>query len=355
MHITILGAGISGLSAAIALTQSLSSVKIIVHEIRSAPQTIGGAVNLTPNALRYLSRLGVLPKLAGRFCPVDKIEIASHRTGAYLGCINFDFPASDGFKGMRVRRAEVLRASVERWKELGGEIRFGSRAISIEKTQDEKVKVEFEGGVVEMADLVLGCDGIQSFVRTTFVQPERKPVYSGVAAAYGLLQCGGIDLSSLEIEATKLFSSRRGSLLLSYTNPGKTQLYVAAVMETAEVGSREGWKAKGADQVAVRKDIFDRFCKSGPLAAKLGEVVEKVDDWFLFPVYKLPPHGIWSRGNVLLIGDAAHAVSRTRRALLISVLLLTSTADAAPRRIDRLGHRGRHLLRPRPRVPCENR
>jgi 2-polyprenyl-6-methoxyphenol hydroxylase-like FAD-dependent oxidoreductase len=312
MKIIIIGAGISGLSAAIALKQTLPSIQIEVYEIRPSPSTIGGAVNLTPNALRYLSSLKVLPRLEKTACPVRNIEILSCRTGYKLADFGFDIPGSDGFQALRVKRSELLAGLTDTWlKDLGEEIIYDAKLSSIETASSGSVEAKFTvkgTPVTKTADLLLGCDGIHSFVRTSFVEPHRREIYSGIASAYGITSVSEEDKLNLSFDSSALFSSRRGSLLMSYTNPEKTSLFMAAVMETKEVSSREGWKVKGSDQEAVKNEILERFCRTGPWADKIKKVVDRLDDWFLFPVFKLPPGGLWSKDKILLLGDAAHAV-----------------------------------------------
>ena len=96
---------------------------------------------------------------------------------------------------------------------------------------------------------------------------------------------------------------------MSYYEQSRTKQYTTAVMETAEVADREGWKVKGSDQKAIKADILDRFsCDAMP---ELAELIDSSGDWTMYPVYALPPKGKWisERGKVLLIGDSAHAVS----------------------------------------------
>lgn len=320
MKVIIIGAGISGLSVAIALKQALTSIQIEVYEIRSSPSTIGGAVNLTPNALRYLSSLKVLPRLENTACPVGSIDIISCRTGSKLAELSFDIPGSDGFQALRVRRSELLAALTDTWlTDFGGEIIYDAKLSSIETASSGLVEAKFTvkgAPVTKTADLLLGCDGIHSFVRTSFVEPDRDEIYSGIATAYGITSVSEEEKQNLQFDATAVFSSRRGSLLMSYTNPTKTSLYMAAVMETQETSSREGWKVKGSDQEAVKNEILGRFGQTGPLADKLKKVVDQLDDWFLYPVYKLPPGGVWSKDKVLLLGDAAHAVRNSTPMIL---------------------------------------
>lgn len=313
MRVIVIGAGIAGLSVAIALKQSIPSIDVQVFEIRPTPSTIGGAVNLTPNALRYLFSLGALQRLQSKACAVRGIDIFSCRTGHPVAELSFDIPNSDGFQALRAKRTDLLFVLTETWtRDHNGSISYDARFASLTTTtSSNSITANFTIAgktVSEEADLLLGCDGIHSQVRTSFVEPSRKEIYSGVATAYGIISIPPSARPDLPFTATAVFASRRGSLLMSYANPAKTDLYLAAVMETAEVSSREGWKAKGADQEAVREEILARFCETGPLASRFATVVGKLDNWFLYPVYKLAPKGVWRKERVMLLGDAAHAV-----------------------------------------------
>src|SRR3954468_3923575 len=78
MDIIILGGGIAGLTTALSLTKFASPPpNITLYEIRPEPATIGGAVNLTPNALRLLSHLGALQEMQsagyGAECPAVEV------------------------------------------------------------------------------------------------------------------------------------------------------------------------------------------------------------------------------------------------------------------------------------------
>lgn len=313
--VIILGGGIAGIGSALALSKTSINNKLTatVYEIRDTPSTIGGAINLTPNALRYLDHIGVLPKIRSLGADVPYIEIFSHRNGAKLGILSFDKPERfGGVKAMRIQRGDLLGAMLETAKEAGIEVKYGKRAVEIDmhgvnnETGDGTVKVRFADGETTEGNLLLGCDGIHSFVRAA-VQPDRKPVYSGIATAYGMFDDDENLKAELPFVSTGLWSGRLGSLMCSWVNPPKTKLYVAGVMETKDVESREGWKLRGADENAVKEDIKRRF--KTPNIPYLEKMVDRVDAFFLYPVFKLPPHGIWSKGAAILLGDAAHAVS----------------------------------------------
>ncbi|KAF2095464.1 FAD/NAD(P)-binding domain-containing protein [Rhizodiscina lignyota] len=335
--VIIIGGGIAGIASALCLARIRNenpkvNITCTVYEIRSIPSTIGGAINLTPNALRYLEHLGVLSKLQSRGAPVPFIEIFSQRNGAKLGVLSFDNAEKSKHQAMRIQRGLLLDAMLETAKEAGIQVQFGKKVVEIgmrdEQGQCNGVRVRFEDGEVAEGDLLLGCDGIHSYVRSV-LELDRKPVYSGIATAYGMFDDRDGLKKGLPFDTTALWSGRRGSLLASWANPEKTRMYVAAVMETQEVASREGWKVIGEDQDAVKANVMERF--HNPSVPYLQRLIAGVDAYFLYPVYKLPPHGKWSAGCAILLGDAAHAMPPQGESLGLAIedtILFTRVLEA---------------------------
>ena len=166
------------------------------------------------------------------------------------------------------------------------------------------VIVSFEDGTTASGDVLLGCDGVRSFTRNTHVDPSRKQIYSGVSNAFGYAPIKDGEL--LHFNATALNFARRGVLLTSYYEPTKTSGYVGAIVTVSDVGSRDGWKAKGSDAAAVRADMLSRFGDSVLPTAKV--FIQDAEDWYMWPVYMLPPGGQWATARTMLLGDAAHAM-----------------------------------------------
>ncbi|TPX09376.1 uncharacterized protein E0L32_009420 [Thyridium curvatum] len=317
-HVVILGAGPAGLAAALALARSPApSPRVTVLELRAHPApALGGTINLTPLAMRYLDRLGAGARLRPRGIPVRGIDILSLRTGRPLGRM------WDGVDALRVLRQELVSALVETAREAGGvELRYGVRVIEIEEwgvadggEDAGGLVLKLEDGEEIRADMLVGADGIHSVARRLVVEPERKPEYSGKAAAYGFVQVaepGSVAVTRSDgkpaVEDTTVVSGQFGSIMMTFGEPDRRNLHIGAVMGMREQGeSREGWKARGDDRLQVKSDILKRF-DNGSVRG-LVDVVQELEDWTLYPVYVLPPGGRWSKGRVLLIGDAAHAM-----------------------------------------------
>jgi 2-polyprenyl-6-methoxyphenol hydroxylase-like FAD-dependent oxidoreductase len=94
--------------------------------------------------------------------------------------------------------------------------------------------------------------------------------------------------------------------MASYYEPTREKQFVAAIMETEDVTSREGWVARGSEQARIRQNVKDRF--GGRAIESLGPLIEATDHWTLYPVYKLAPRGKWCSTRTVLLGDAAHAM-----------------------------------------------
>jgi len=316
-NVLILGGGIAGVAAALAITRN-NKLRCEIFEIRPVPVTIGGAINLTPNALRYLESLGVLEKLLERSCEVPRIDIFSHRTGRKISEIDFDNVEKFKFRARRVLRFDLLIAMIKTLEESGVKVQYGMKAVAIVH-RENAVQISFEDGSMAEGDVLLGCDGIHSFARTAVVEPDRKPDYSGIANAYGMVD-GSKFPSKPPFEATALYSGRKGSLIVSYYDIDRTKIYVSVVMEMDAAPSREGWKVKGEDQSSLKADILTRF--AGSPEPFITELIAATDEWFFYPVYRLPPKGRWTSDKVILLGDAAHAVRHSQfRIIGIAVVL----------------------------------
>ena len=296
----IIGGGIAG--ACSSLTLSKLGIKCSLYELRDQPATIGGSINLTPNAISLLEAIGV--ELT-HGCIVNVIEVYSISTGSKLG----EIPFRKSGHSLRIMREHLQDALLQAVKAAGISSHYGSKLKCIEDSSNApKVTAIFSNGKRADADFILGCDGVHSAVRTAHVEPGRVALYTGVAAAYALVDGDGVP--AIHFRSTAANSGRSGSLITSFIEEDRKKIFLTAGMQAPEEKDREGWKSRGQDHEWTMKEVRRRYQDS--VIPSLMPLINKVKEFTFYPIYKLGPEGTWSKGRVLLLGDAAHGVSPYR-------------------------------------------
>lgn len=321
--VVILGAGPCGLSTAIALskisalTPGLSLLHVTLVETRPKLQTIGGTINMTPLAMRYLDYLGAGQQLRDNSIElISGVDAISLRLGWRLGNL------WGGVGARRTARYELVRSlhdTIEREHSDSVRIEWSKRVTEIVEV-DNQVQLRFEDQCTLECDILLGCDGINSAARRMWVEPTRRKEYSGRGVAMGWAEGAADQMKSTSspiifsngqraLRDTAAFSATGGTLIASYYEPTRQDIFFAHVRKMAEHDAvdRDGWHLVGEDQEAVKAEVVETYTKGR--VNGIDKVIAKCDKWQIYPIYQLPPQGRWHKGRVLLLGDAAHAVS----------------------------------------------
>lgn len=106
-HVAIMGLGIIGSLTALAILQRTNTVSVAIYEVRDAPATIGGALNLSPNAVRAMDALGASPATYGGLTPRVLFQ---NEHGVRIGEFKYGGlgdPYAAPFEGMRVVRNDI--------------------------------------------------------------------------------------------------------------------------------------------------------------------------------------------------------------------------------------------------------
>jgi 2-polyprenyl-6-methoxyphenol hydroxylase-like FAD-dependent oxidoreductase len=263
-HIGILGAGPCGLSTAIALskmsalTPGLPPLRITLIETRPELQTIGGTINMTPLAMQYLEHLGAGQQLKENSIElITGIDAISLRLGWRLGSL------WGGVGARRTARYELVRSLHDTIKREHSEyihISWGKRVIEISEAQDQ-VQLKFSDQSTIECDVLLGCDGVNSAARSFYVEPARKKEYSGRGVAMGWAagaanqpkDPGSSPITYSDgqpaLRDTAAFSATGGTLIASYYEPTRQDIFFAHVRKMAEQEAvdRDGWHLAGED------------------------------------------------------------------------------------------------------------
>lgn len=296
-RIAIVGAGIGGLTMAIALQQR--GMQVEVFEQASELTEIGAGIGLFANAVKLLRRRGILADLRTDATePTDLIYRDGH-SGEILGEVplgrdsTYERTFGDPYIGVHRRHLQrSLLAAID-----SSAIRLGHRVIGI-SSADGMSTLEFANGVRAQADFVIGADGAHSVVREWVAGPQ-KATYSGSSGFRGVAPVS--KLPCLPRPHAAQFWVGEGKHLLHFPI-GLNADYVSFLAGIDEPAS---WTGSGSRRLATTTEALATFSGWHPAVTEVIGAVEHHTRWGLFVV---EPLSAWSRGPVVLLGDAAHAM-----------------------------------------------
>lgn len=297
--IVVAGAGIGGLTAALAL--AAQGFRIVVLEKAERLEEAGAGLQLSPNASRVLVELGLQKRLAALAVTPESINIMSARDGGEIVRLPLGEAASfrAGAPYWVVHRADLqaaLQAHVNDSPDI--ELRLGCQFEDVTSHAKGLTVVQRSGNArhQELAVALIGADGIWSSVRHHLF-PEVQPQFSGLIAWRGTL-----DATALPREYTsprvQLWMGPKAHLV-AYPISGARRINVVAIVPGT--WNRPGWSAPGD-----ANEIKAAFSSRWPATARM--LIGAVDEWRRWALFTVPDIGQWSDGAIALLGDAAHAM-----------------------------------------------
>ncbi len=167
MHIAVAGGGIAGLTAALALAARGFSVSLFERATRL--EEVGAGIQLSPNAMAVLQRLGVMQALEGRLSEPEALVIRSAQSGAAIARLPLGKTAREryGAPYCTLHRADLQDALVATARQvLAISFDLGAEVAEI-RAEDDGVAFS-AGGLERKADVLVAADGIHSRVRTGY-------------------------------------------------------------------------------------------------------------------------------------------------------------------------------------------
>ncbi len=292
LKIGICGGGVGGMAAAIALRKAGHEAE--VYEQTANYQRVGADINLTPNAVRALDSLGVVPMLketAAR--PTHRIS-RMWDTGEVTSKLEMSDAAEEkyGAPQLTVHRADLLNAlRVQLPQEA---IKLGHRAEAIDNIEN-KPRVRFTNGATDEFDVLVGADGIHSLTRMTLFGPD-QPQFTGLVSYRSVVDRSKLSLPNLDA-FTKWWGPTPDMQIVTFPLNRGRETFVFATTPQAD-WLHESWTMAG-DVEELRRT----YAAFHPEARALLDACESVTKSALYIRDPLPA---WSVGRVTLLGDACH-------------------------------------------------
>ena len=289
----VIGAGIGGLTAALALRRA--GLEVSVHEQAPALREVGAGIQMAPNATRVLRRFGLGEALARVGVRPDVVEHKRWQDGRVLQRQPLGQACEDAFGApyYHVYRPDLLAVLTRALPE--DVVRLDRRCTAIHD-RGEAVDVVFANGEMATANVVIGADGIHSTVRALLLGAE-SPWFSGSIAYRGLVDAQRVaSLITPGKGRTWLGPDRH---FVTYYVAGGRYLNFVGIVPAGD------WRVESWSATGEVKDAVAEYQGWDPRVPAIIAAAERTHRWALYDRDPLPA---WSVGRVTLLGDAAHAM-----------------------------------------------
>lgn len=292
-RVAIIGGGIAGLAAAVALHRR--GVEATVYEQASELSEIGAGVQMTPNAMNALRLLGLEERaMAVAFEPETQV-LRSWKSGRVI----YRVPIRDVFRERfgaplcSFHRADLLAVLAAPLPDSA--IRLEARCVGVE-TDDTSAVAHFADGSSIEADIVVGADGIHSLVRIALFG-EDSPRFTGCMCWRGLVPVERIPQGLIEPSSSN-WMGPHGHVVHYYVRRGEMVNFVA-------IHDTDQWTEESWIREASRDELMAAYACWNDKLLRLFECSDKYFKWGLFD---REPLQHWTKGRVTLLGDSAHAM-----------------------------------------------
>ena len=288
--IAIAGAGIGGLTAALAL--AAKGFRITVFEKAEQLEEAGAGLQLSPNASRILIAHGIAERLGARAINPRSVTIMTARSGGEITRLSLTASAQPDAPYWLAHRADLQAALLAEARSRPDiDIRLGAPVEAIETTTDG-VRI---GDIA--AGALIGADGAWSAVRGTYF-PNIQPQFSGLIAWRGACDTAALP-KDIRPSGVQLWMGPRAHLVVYPMSSGQRINIVAIVLGESIA---PGWNAPGAS------DDINLHFSGARWPANARAMIATIDNWGRWPLYTMPDGGAWHSGRIALLGDAAHAM-----------------------------------------------
>lgn len=296
--VMVAGAGIGGLTAALAIAQG--GFRVALYEQAERLEETGAGIQLSPNASRILIALGLGDALRRRVVVPEELRVMSGNSGRVLARAPLGASAEQryGAPYWVIHRGDlqaVLVEAVTTHPDI--RLHLGRRIDDFVQHRNgvTAAGTSARQGIEEHGIALVGADGIWSRLRQR-LGDVRPPRFTGHTAWRALVPAESAPLEA-RAPAVNLWLGRDAHVVHYPVKGGRLVNVVAIVGDTF---SGAGWNAPGA-----RHEILDRF-GTGRWPEPVLALLAAPPRWQKWALHERPPLTHWGEGAVTLLGDAAH-------------------------------------------------
>ncbi len=291
-RVAIIGGGIGGLAAALAL--EARGAEVVVAEKSAVLSEVGAGLNLSPNAVMACRALGIEAAVEAIGSVQDFLIIRSWNSGRIISrARRGDYRQTFGAPHITVHRADLLEILSGALKTT--EVRLGMRCIGVE-TRDRVAVARFADGSEIEADIAVGADGIHSVVRNSLFGAD-TPRFTGCICWRGMAPIDAVP-ADINTKDGAMWMGPHGHVVHYPVHRGELLNIVAHI--DSDAWTEESWTHEC--DVAEVTTTYAKWHRD------LTRVYPCSTRWYKWALYDRDPLPRWSKGRATLLGDSAHAM-----------------------------------------------
>lgn len=302
MRVLIIGAGIAGTATGVALAKAGIDAQIC-EAYGQDSEGVGAWLTLASNGIDAAATLGLGEALTGSGFPTLQMRMFNHRDRMLA-----QFPSgsarADGLQVHSVRRAELYAALRDAATRHAVPITYSKRLARVDTPVSGPLRVNFDDGSSISADVLVGADGLRSVTRQIIDPAAPAARYGGLLNTGGFAPAGALPTRYETEPGTLCFRFGRRCFLGHVTAPDGQTWWFANPPSKRELTRQD---LAAIDDRTWREDLHELFRGDATPASALIDATEHV--FAGWNTYDFPTVPTWHRAGMVIVGDAAHAVS----------------------------------------------
>ncbi|WP_341276213.1 NAD(P)/FAD-dependent oxidoreductase [Bacillus pumilus] len=298
-NVIIIGSGVAGLAASLFLKKA--GIESTIYESRSNKLETGAGFLLSPNGVKILDEIGCKDEVIANTAVIKRIHQINSENKLEAIFNNY----SETYYHaplLNVMRDQIIKSLLKEVHRQGIEVKYNKKLTSI-KQQPHSVQVLFEDETVITGGIVIGADGTFSKTREA-IAFNAKLDYSGF---WGLQGVSFVKDFVLDEATSYFYNDGNFQFIFGKAHPtNKMNILWQAFSQCPEKLPTKHFEK--ANKETIRQLLYKQM-EHWNIPKHLSDIIDHTDMFFPRSIYEIKDLPVWSKGRVVLIGDAVHTAN----------------------------------------------